>query len=557
MRISTGVIAIVAFASAAAAQVSPRQKAYNAAQAAFDAGNWQAAADGYAPLLADDRHPARTDGIIRARYAASLFQLDRAEEAEAQAQRAAAEFPAGGPDEERASAFLTLGRVRAATLALAAASDAYEHAGAAVAPGSALWLQARLGLVRAALTVDPSRADAAASDIIANTAVFGAMAKNQQGQITAYRALAKLNGGDAKGALTIMRQALADVGGIGCDRVNLIQAIVRGDAALVMLRAGREDEARTALAHAGSGYMPSSDWLGDQTNELPVCDDDVRPEDVAVVEFDVGDDGRVTSAFPIFASRTGRVGATFAAKVLGWRFAAEQMAKVKPFWRSAVRLELRCVTRPASLTLGRAFDDAAIRWFEARGLTHSGSRADLTSVAAGASASRDVATLADVLRRSRDRLGRGDRRVLPQELFDALKAAGAPADVRAAFAYRDVRYGTTLIGSASSRGLAFSRLADTFSAMPDGAAAAAWFDVEAALAMETSGNFTDARTRLDRALATSIEAVPANDPIRVVATLHRALVDRRLGDAAAADARLRTAGLDAEQCSLFDVRPLP
>ena len=43
----------------------------------------------------------------------------------------------------------------------------------------------------------------------------------------------------------------------------------------------------------------------------------------------------------------------------------EAIAQVKPFWRRSVRLELRCVTRPASLTLNRSFDKAALEWLAA------------------------------------------------------------------------------------------------------------------------------------------------------------------------------------------------
>jgi TonB family protein len=85
----------------------------------------------------------------------------------------------------------------------------------------------------------------------------------------------------------------------------------------------------------------------------------------------------------------------------------------------------------------------------------------------------------------------------------------------------------------------------------------AWLQTEIALALETGNALPAARTTLQRVVATPTTALGGDDPIRSIAVLHLALIDKRSGNAALADQRIKDAGIDAEQCSLLDVRPVP
>ena len=57
-------------------------------------------------------------------------------------------------------------------------------------------------------------------------------------------------------------------------------------------------------------------------------------------------------------------------------------------------------------------------------------------------------------------------------------------------------------------------------------------------------------------LALPPSTLPADDPVRTIALLHLALIDKRTGHAGEADARLAGAGMTTDQCSLLDVQPV-
>jgi outer membrane biosynthesis protein TonB len=80
---------------------------------------------------------------------------------------------------------------------------------------------------------------------------------------------------------------------------------------------------------------------------------------------------------------------------------------------------------------------------------------------------------------------------------------------------------------------------------------------EQALALEASGTLAPARGLLQGVIATPPATLPQDDPIRSLAQLHLALIEKRDGAPARADQRLTEAGITPEQCSLLDVRPVP
>jgi hypothetical protein len=70
----------------------------------------------------------------------------------------------------------------------------------------------------------------------------------------------------------------------------------------------------------------------------------LQPNDTAVVEFSIARDGRDRGLAPIYASRNGPVAVAFARAVAGWSWKPEDVAKIKPFFRAATRVQLRCST---------------------------------------------------------------------------------------------------------------------------------------------------------------------------------------------------------------------
>jgi outer membrane biosynthesis protein TonB len=84
----------------------------------------------------------------------------------------------------------------------------------------------------------------------------------------------------------------------------------------------------------------------------------------------------------------------------------------------------------------------------------------------------------------------------------------------------------------------------------------AWLQAEIGLALENGGALPAARTMLQMVAASPKTTLPDDDPIRSLAVLHLALIDKRSGNAVFADQRIKDAGIDAEQCSLLNVRPI-
>jgi hypothetical protein len=81
-------------------------------------------------------------------------------------------------------------------------------------------------------------------------------------------------------------------------------------------------------------------WVGGWPIELNLFGD-VQSEATAIAE-----DGTVASAMPIYASGGGSKAIAFARKAMNWSWDAEEVKKIRPFFRSAIRLEMRCTNEP-------------------------------------------------------------------------------------------------------------------------------------------------------------------------------------------------------------------
>jgi hypothetical protein len=225
--------------------------------------------------------------------------------------------------------------------------------------------------------------------------------------------------------------------------------------------------------------MPNMSWLTQADLDLPVCNEEMQPQDVAVVQFGIAQDGTVNAIQPIYSSRPGASGVAFARAIRDWQFARSAVADLNGFWRGSVRLELRCVARPAPQSIAQPFLGAASRWFLGQMVKFTPD-GDLSAETTSAMQRANLAPLADLLGKAQKSAGKRDSTPYAAQIDAVLVTAHAPPAVRATF----------------------------------------------------------------------------RDPIRLVATLHRSLIEKKMGDAAAAQDRLAKAGLDAQQCSLFDVRPV-
>ncbi len=541
-----------------------RQALYDGAQTAYDAGDWNKAIDGFTQVLTGMKSTSRSTGVIRGRLARALLLRGRLDLAQAAASQAIVEIrqAGAGPDPDLAEAYLTLGDALRYKLDLDPAVAAYGQAIVLATGPTAptLTMSANIGVILSDMVTHPDVAARTAEALIADQAAFKALPESDRAQLLTLRARAELNRGDLDKALTYTVKALALSGYIHSGRVSLGQVTVRADAGLIS--AARHDEAgmHEYFAYAGAGHI-NEDWIFGASTDLPVCGPDISPDDTAVVEFSIGDDGRTVGAAPIYASRPGQMGVTFARAVRAWRWRQESVAKLDAFWRASIRIQLRCMTTPPAIELYEPFADATRAWLRASGVEpHLGEAESAASSLASPASNSDMAQVGEAFRRLTSQYSSSDVRAEAREnLKLLLDKLGAPPEVRAYALMRSLPIGQRGLrsGADSDRARMLAAGATRLDAMPGGQRSAAWLRTEQAITLEYGGAFAEARPPLDRVVALPPSSLPGDDPIRRVAILHLSLLDHVAGHDDAARARLTAAGLTGDQCSLLDVRPVP
>lgn len=552
--------AIALMCSSVNAWAASRQEIYNQAQAAFDRRDWAQAVKGFREALSGSPLSGRSSGMIRSRLATALVNSGETADAHVYAKEAVAVLAVSAPaqDVELASALLTLGDASRYDLAYAEAIRAYADALAHAPPSGAddFRRQAAMGTILSASVIDPDLAARTADALIANRAYFDPLPKPSQALVFAMRARIELNRQNPKAALPFIRHALS-LSGTLTDKVTLTDVTIRGDAALVYQLLGDDENTRLYLAYTGAGHLDSIDWLTGE-KDLPVCGADVRPDDTAVVEFAIGDDGRTSGAAPIYVSRPGEMGLIFAEAVRAWRWDTEAIAKLEPFWRASMRLQLRCVTRPPGSGLGKPFAEAVAAWLRARGEDASAGLRD-EDVIRNIRGTPELAELNEAIKSTLAATTLSTWAARLDATDAILVRMNAPVEMRALTANTAAssNRSSSLRDGAGIRADRLSVALSKVDAMPGGVRAAAWLRTERAIALETAGRFDEARPMLVAVEGTSVATLPEDDPIRKVAILHLSLLDRRAGDNAGADARITRAGVTANQCELFDVHPVP
>ncbi len=554
----------------AAAAVAPqdRQAIYDKAQAAYDQRDWAAASAGFAQLLptVPDRPLRRSEAVIASRYAAVLLHLERLNEAEGWIDRAVSAIPPAESDlmEE---ALITEGDVARARYDYPAAIKAYDQADALLAGQgvSDQMFRERMGLGFAGVTVDPAHVLAQLTAMSADPSFSKTANRTVIAQVEDLEARAAINLGDTAAAARFIHKAVDDSGGLTTQKVSTTQVALRADAGIIS-RLRKDDEAtHRYLAYTGAGRLENTAWIKDRSGELPVCGgagDDVQPGDSVVITFAIADDGRVVGALPVYASRTGRLGETFARAVGAWRWNPEAIKTVDPFWRSTLQFELRCISRPRPEDLGRTIGRDALTWLRSQGLV---GPAEFAAITHGLSFSIPV----NDPRRDRPGgvvlLAVGGRDPLKAPAVDAaitgLDDAKAPPAVYAflidRYAHDQVRGSTSILGSALYKARAYAAFTPKLAQRFPRDRALAWLYLEQALAWEDGGEFGAAQPLLEGVLAFDASALPDDDPLRRVALLHRAIGLDRSGDPIEAAKRLEQSGLTGDQCSLFDTHPVP
>ncbi len=538
------------------------QQDFDAAAALDAKGDKPAALAAWEKLEARTKPGSRSRGVALIRKSAALFKLDRSDDAVIAARAGLALLPATDATlaEDRWRANFNLGTIAENALDYAGASDSYANAEKA-ADAPALKAASMLALANTKTFTDPAAADAALGRADALLATVKADGK-LKAMVARRHAILLLNRGAYDPARLYAVDAVKQLGGITA-QTDLNDVSARSDAAIASLLAGRADEARRYMAMTGAGRMTKGEFDPAVQMDVPPCggEADLRPADMAVVEFTIGDDGVVRNVAPIYAAGGGAVALEFARAVRNWSWTPEQAKALPAFFRYNVRIEMRCSTAFERPSIGKFLDADMATWLETKGLALPTEERGVDAVAVV----RQRAALAAAEARSGPTslaalpplyqlvnnavVGREETNALARRALAIAEAHGAPPMARLPL---DITVRMTASADSWKDG-AYARAMTPLLSMPAYAN-----DVEARsailLLVAERTNNRDRRATLLQEVADDKRLV-ANDPMRVGALIRLASLQQQAGDVAAARMTFDRSGLAANQCAILDAPP--
>ncbi len=355
-----------------------------------------------------------------------------------------------------------------------------------------------------------------------------------------------LNEGRTAEAYTVLKDSLKKQGGLD-SRVNLSEIATRADLAQAALLNGDREQARTYLAYTGAGRLEKAPFAGARQMESAPCGaaTGLKPDDMAVVEFTLGDDGFVRNVAPVYTTGNRAVALAFARSVADWSWSPASAMAIPAFWRQSARVELRCSNAAERPSVTAPLDEAVDLWLTAQGAP-SPDWADLPAARALPLA-RAAMTQAQSTGKRADQLralvwildsqltDQDDTRSLVAQGLSLAQAMNAPVAVMTRLRLRE--------------GVDRELLE-----RPDIAAD----PLSAATVRMLLASDVYQRKPADRAeqvTAVLASPLPDNHPLKVAALLMRADQSAQRGDVAGAQAAFKRTGLTADQCALIAPTP--
>lgn len=561
MSISLLALAIAGQAAAAAVPPAPR-----GAQALFDAGS---AAASYgrcaeAVTLFDQleasgatKRNALLAATVAVRKGRCLLDGPRAAEGKAAIARGLPMLREKGESfaGDVYDAQIALGRQAQHDFDYDAAARAYADAAAQVK--DAARIPALLRLAQATLFDHDGRA-LAATDEALRLATASDLGKKNLAAVQTLRARVLLNDGQAKEAYALLKDSLAKQGGL-TNRVGASDIATRSDLAIAALKTGDRDNARRYLAYTGAGRVDNTPFTTSAAMASPTCGDGgLVPEDEAIVEFTLEEDGHVSGVSPIYTNGGREKAIAFARAVTDWSWRAEDARKIPLLFRYTTRVELRCVKGDRAPKLIEPLGEATAAWLAEKGAGTPG-WADRSAAAAlplqraalaAATAAGDRAKTAQAALALADSPVVDDKEkpALYATATSALDALGAPGGVRGFVA---IEAGEERDDPERER-----RRLRALLARPDYAndpLTAATLRLLIAQPRWRKGPPDDAAVLLRQ--VSGSDALPARHPLRIAALLAEANVLAGKGDLPGARAVFDRTGLTAEQCAMIGLTP--
>jgi len=540
------------------------QQAFDAATVLQDSGKYVDALAAWEKLEPRVVNKPRSLAIVRLRKGLALYRLDRRDEAVIATRAALDVLPATEPAlrDDRIQGYNVLAKVAEASLDYATAADNYRRAEAlAITPIE--HLGALRGIVETETFFD---SDAAVADLARVQPWLADKSVDDVSRAALKRVESQLllNRGDFAGARIAAGEAVKLLGGL-TSRTDLNDVAARSNYAIAAMMLGDRDDARKYMAYTGAGRVQDGSFNPAVQMTPPDCggDSDLRPDDTAVVEFSIADDGAVSYAAPVYSSRGGKVALPFARAVRNWSWTPEQVKVLPAFFRNSARVELRCSTEFPKPSLLDYLDKRLSKWLDERGidtpLKRDGAdaallaeeRKELTDFekAKGADALALVPVLHVLSRNSvlqiEEAAGLAQREAAILTANKAPAMARLSADLKGWRSKNSDSWG----GRRYFRSLEAAAASGPYAENPETRA------VLRLMMSDVSRGFDKERSLalLDQVVTDA--ALPAENGFKVGALIRKASILTQRGDVAAAKTAFAQTGTTADQCSLIDSSP--
>lgn len=488
-----------------------------------------------------------------------LAMLERADEGEAAIRRGLPVLAAKGSGfaEEVRQAHVALAKI--ATLRFDYSAAAAEYRIALESSTGVDRLQPLLGLSQVLMfdkDGEAVRYAAEARTLVQSDPSFG---KRAVASVQTQYARALLNAGRAKEGYAALKDSLRKQGGLDL-KVDLADLTTRADLAIAAWLDHDVEAARNYLAYTGAGRFKDAPFARAMDMDLPPCGEatGLKPEDSAVVEFSLADDGHVNGVLPVYvpAGRTAAV--AFARAVSEWSWTPEAAKSIPALFRATTRIELRCTTSAERPELTAPLKQALVDWLD---LLHV-AEPSWAGMPAAKAAPLERAALADA-RSKGDRAGTlvaalalgnngvadiVERKAAVAEALALGSALSAPPAARAHLAINNAIFGYDYAAQDAALRALLAR--PEFRNDPLSAAT-----LRVLIATPRFRRRAPADGDQLLAAVTDGTALPDRHPLKVAALLQRANIVAAKGDLAAAQQFFAQTGLTSRQCSLLGLKP--